>query len=338
MDVGTWPAGGCCEPGGMDACLRMDITRNADRVRHWGVNTRATVKDEAAVMSIARYLVFGDLHGRILPAFRLAMRWEQEHGVRLDGLLQVGDLGYFPDIGRLDKATARQAAADPMELGASLVVQPNREADAVFHGVGAPPPTLWFIAGNHEDFVALAERERDGGRRRSSFIVDAYGYVRCLRDGRVETLPGGLRVGALWGIDDQAPNARRKTPRMGRIQQTSLTALAGSSFDVVMSHDGPRDAVLVGSGSEGLDVLIDLARPAFAFFGHYGSRYGRVVRATGTTSVCQMSGFEMRRDGCCAEAGSVGLLTWEDGAGSFEYLDATWLRGFTRQNWRHVST
>ena len=68
-------------------------------------------------MALARYLIFGDLHGRILPALRLAMRWEREHGSRLDGLLQVGELGYFPDIAPLDKATARHAADDPLELG-----------------------------------------------------------------------------------------------------------------------------------------------------------------------------------------------------------------------------
>ena len=61
-------------------------------------------------MSLVRFLIFGDLHGRILPAFHLAMAWEREHGLRLDGLLQVGDLGYFPDPARLDKATARHAA------------------------------------------------------------------------------------------------------------------------------------------------------------------------------------------------------------------------------------
>src|SRR5215213_10164757 len=93
-------------------------------------------------------LIVGDRHGRILPAFRLAMLWEREHGIRLDGLLQVGDLGYFPDPTRLDKATARHAA-DPLELGASLVVEPNREADEVFHGAVGPPPPLWFTAGNH---------------------------------------------------------------------------------------------------------------------------------------------------------------------------------------------
>ncbi len=44
----------------------------------------------------------------------------------------------------------------------------------------------------------------------------------------------------------------------------------------------------------------------------------------------------MRRDGSCAEAGSVGLLTWDAGAGVFEYLNEAWLRGFTRHNWRHI--
>ena len=175
-------------------------------------------------MSHVRYLIFGDLHGRILPAFCLAARWEREHGVRLDGLLQVGDLGYFPDVARLDRATARQAADDPMELGTCLVVEPNREADEVFHGEAGPPPTLWFTAGNHEDFDALAGRERDGGRGSESFAVDAYGFVRCIRDGRVETLPGPMRVGAVWGIDDRAPRARRKTREQGRIRDSSLTA------------------------------------------------------------------------------------------------------------------
>ncbi len=287
-------------------------------------------------MSTTRYLIFGDLHGRVLPAFRLALRWERAHEIRLDGLLQVGDLGYFPDTGRLDRATARHAADDPLELGTSLVVEPNREADELFHGSDGPPPSLWFTAGNHEDFDTLAEREVGGGCRSSSFAVDAYGFVRCIRDGRVETLPGPLRVEAVWGIDDRAPNARRRTPERGRIRDRSLSTLAGTAFDVLISHDGPRDAVLTGSGSDGLGVLIGLARPAFAFFGHYGSRFGRVAVTTGSTQIYQMAGFEMRRGGASAEEGSVGLLTWENGAGTFEYLDAAWLRGFTRYNWRHL--
>ncbi len=146
---------------------------------------------------------------------------------------------------------------------------------------------------------------------------------------------GSLRVGAVWGIDDKAPNARRRTVERGRIRDRSLTALTGTAFDVLLSHDGPRDAVLAGSGSECLGSLIALSRPSFAFFGHYGSRYGRVVGTTGETQVYQVAGFEMRRGGAGAEEGSVGLLTWEDVTGTFEYLDGSWLRSFTRHNWRY---
>ena len=59
---------------------------------------------------MATYLVFGDLHGRVLPAFRLAARWRQDHGEPVGALLQVGDLGFFPDHSRLDRATAKFAA------------------------------------------------------------------------------------------------------------------------------------------------------------------------------------------------------------------------------------
>jgi len=101
-------------------------------------------------MSTATYLVFGDLHGRVRPAFRLALAWGREHGERLDGLLQVGDLGFFPDPGRLDRATLRDAADDPLELGTQLVTVLNKQADAVFADPDVPP-ALWFTAGNHED-------------------------------------------------------------------------------------------------------------------------------------------------------------------------------------------
>jgi hypothetical protein len=286
-------------------------------------------------MSHATYLIFGDLHGRVLPAFRLAMAWGREHGVRIDGLLQVGVLGYFPDHTRLDKATIRHAAADPMELGVKLVTGHSRQADEVFHGTEVPAEGLWFTAGNHEDFEALAERGRESDPHDASFPVDAYRRVRCIRDGCVETLPGPLRVGALWGIDDQAPKARRKTPAEGRIRERSITALAGSEFDILLAHESPRDAVLADSGSEGIGLVIEMARPEFAFFGHYAGRGGRIEGGFGRTQVFHLCGFEMRRDGSCAEARSVGVLTWDGEAGSFEYLDDAWLRTFTRHNWRH---
>src|SRR5438128_823673 len=103
---------------------------------------------------MSTYLVFGDLHGRILPAFRLASAWAREHETPVDGLLQAGDLGFFPDPSRLDKATKRHAEDDPLELGAQLIAEPSALADAVFADPSCPP-RLWFTCGNHEDFDIL---------------------------------------------------------------------------------------------------------------------------------------------------------------------------------------
>jgi hypothetical protein len=284
-------------------------------------------------MGASTYLVFGDLHGRVLPAFKLAQAWSREHGVALSGLLQVGDLGYFPDPCRYDKATKRYAERDSLESGVRLIAEPSDEADAVF--AGEPNAgEMWFTAGNHEDFELLKEWEREAGREARSFVADAYGKLRCIRDGHVAELPGGLRVGALWGIDDEAPRARQRIPSGGRISRHGTTALSCASFDVLLSHESPRDAVIADNGSEDIGAVIRCARPAFAFFGHYHSTGNRVDGDFGNTSVYHLSHLELRSR---AEEGSVGVLTWNggDSSGDFNYLDPAWLRTVTRHNWKH---
>jgi hypothetical protein len=280
------------------------------------------------------YLVFGDLHGRVLPAFRLALAWGREHATRVAGLLQVGDLGYFPDPGRLDKATKRHADKDPMELGVQLVTQPSRQADALFAAEDVAE-ALWFTLGNHEDYEALELLEHGAGPRSPTFVADAYCKLLCVRDGHVAELPGGLHVGALWGVDDRAPNIRRHAPPRGRIRERSAWQLAFSAFDVLLTHDSPRDLVFPDSGSDFISTVIQEARPAFAFFGHYhpGSRTVSGVR--GRSRIFHLHGLELRGPGGSAEDGSVGVLRWGDGDGSFEYVESAWLRTFTRHNWLH---
>jgi hypothetical protein len=282
-------------------------------------------------MGRSTYLVFGDLHGRVLPAFKLAQAWSREHGIALAGLLQVGDLGYFPDPGRVDKATRRHAEKDSLEWGVRLIAQPSQEADAVF-AEETGPGALWFTPGNHEDYELLKECERDAGREADSFVVDAYGKVRCIRDGHVVELPGGLRAGALWGIDDRAPRARERIPPLGRIRTRATTTLSCARFDVLLTHESPRDAILDDSGSEEIGAVIRCARPAFAFFGHYHGTGHRVEGDFGETCVYHLSHLELRSR---AEEGSVGVLTWDGGAGEFAYLDPSWLRTVTRSNWKH---
>lgn len=275
------------------------------------------------------YLVFGDLHGRILPAFRLAAAWEREHGVKLDGLLQVGDLGFFPVPERMDRATRSHAKSDPLELGARDVARRSQLGDEILAGAAVPP--MWFVPGNHEDYAAL--REKQGATDGTDFPVDAYERIRCVHDGAVTSLPGGLSVGGLWGIDDQAPASRRGVPAEAVITPRSAARLAAQSFDVLLAHDSPRGAVWPDSGSEEISLVLRRAGPGFAFFGHYGARRDTLNVPGVRTRVYHVGDLALHGPGGTAEEGSVGLLRFDAGVGNFDYLDPAWLRSFSRYNW-----
>src|SRR6478735_11693733 len=93
---------------------------------------RVFARMDASSPQPAVFLVFVDLHGRILPAFRFASYWARRTGRTVTALLQVGDMGYFPDISRMDKASIRHAKDDPLELGAMDVATRTDIADRVF--------------------------------------------------------------------------------------------------------------------------------------------------------------------------------------------------------------
>jgi hypothetical protein len=281
---------------------------------------------------MATFLIFGDLHGRVLPAFALARAWQRDHAEPLAALLQVGDLGYFPDPGRLDKATKRHAQRDLMELGVQLVTRKTPEADALFDQPDTPGP-MWFVAGNHEDHERLADRYGLPGSGEDDFPVDRYHRVRCVVSGGVVELPHGLRVAGVWGVDDEAPGCRRNISRLMRIDPRRARQLAVKSFDVLLSHESPRDAMVLDAGSEHLSFAIQRARPAFAFFGHYHGE-GRLDECDlGRTRAYHLAGLEFRGRSGCAEERCVGVLRWEGGSGEFEYVDPRWLRTFTLHNW-----
>jgi hypothetical protein len=206
----------------------------------------------------------------------------------------------------------------------------REDADTAF-AEGTDPGALWFTAGNHDDHEGLRARERRVGRGAESLVAGGCGRLRCIRDGRVALLPGGLRVGALWGIDDRAPRARERVPSGGHIRGRSAEALGGALFDVLLTHESPRDAILDGHGSEAIGAVIRRARPAFAFFGHYHRTGCRVEGDFGATRVYHLGHLELDSR---AEKGSVGVLTWGDRGGDFVYLDPAWLRTVTRTNWR----
>ena len=84
-------------------------------------------------------------------------------------------------------------------------------------------------------------------------------------------------------------------------------------MDVLLTHESPRDAFWLDSGSLAINTILHGARPAFNFFGHYHGE-GRMEECDfGPTRVLHLVGLEFSGEGR-AEERSVGVLRWRDGA------------------------
>jgi hypothetical protein len=135
---------------------------------------------------------------------QLCRLWQLEHGVQLDGILQCGDLGFFPNRDALDRATRRYASKDPEELGFSRFFkrpEPEEQDRLLERTLRGDPESLETVVcpvhwchGNHEDFQALKHVVQG----RSQAAVDAFDRVTWISSGRTHLICD-LRVAAIGG-------------------------------------------------------------------------------------------------------------------------------------------
>lgn len=275
--------------------------------------------------------VFGDLHGHLTLAYRLVRRWERAHDRPISLILQVGDLGAFPDLTRLDKSTRRFARRDPEELGFFKYCAGTPEAAAIL-GADAPNEQrvdahLVFIQGNHEDFEFLGRLpDRDG----DVTAVDAFGKIHFLRSGKLWlTSANGfpLRIAGFGGI---APDEdRKKTPEAAYHRREHALELLHQRepVDILLTHDAPFGSLYPDAGSPEVLELIRELRPTYHFFGH-AHQTGQQLQLPGTSRSFHLNevGFA---DPWRLNAGCFGILRWNGGdEHEFTFVRDEWLREF----------
>jgi len=293
--------------------------------------------------------VFGDVHGHLRLMFQLCRLWQLEHGVHLDGILQCGDVGFFPNPNALDKATKRFARKDPEELGFwryfSLPAPPENDELLERTLNGAPDdlntvrcPVIW-CHGNHEDFQAL--QALVGGDE--LVPVDAFRCLHWLRSG-CTTDVSGVRVGAVGGgpeLEDPPNRTGSSAEPWSSVTDRACNLLLAEDIDVLITHCSPRG---VGGesdhwGSQLLRDLVELSQPKYHFYAHHS----RPIPA----ATCRATECYWLNDVCFAkhgrsmdkplEEGCMGLLRWRSASEhSFEVLNEKWLRGVTYMSWRHA--
>ncbi len=265
------------------------------------------------------FAVFGDIHGRISLMLTLCHLWERQTGRVLDGVLQVGDFGAFPDIRRLDDSTARFARDDPDELGYSEYMQGSAEGARLL-GLSRWP--VHWIRGNHEDFEYLEHF-------RVPSPVDPWGRLHFIPDG-TSTEVAGLRIGGLGGMAprEKPPRGRGKKARKKHRSRRHLvdpraftsrqveSAFAGEGLDILLTHAAPETADTPW-GSRDLLRLAARTRPRLFLFGHHHVQLGPVTGPAGCVLI-GLDHLEFRRGQL--QTGSWGILdigdqvhfTWGD--------------------------
>ena len=95
----------------------------------------------------------GDVHGLVYHAIALVTTWQRKSGKKLDFVVQVGDMGAYPELDRVDEAGRRHIALDPAQGDFSRLLQADglrgERLRAVRDELAAP---VHFLRGNHEDF------------------------------------------------------------------------------------------------------------------------------------------------------------------------------------------
>ncbi len=287
------------------------------------------------------FAVFGDLHGHLRLMFQLCRLWQVQERIHLDGILICGDLGFFPDLTCIDKATHLYAKRDPEELGfARFFASPcPREEDQRlcstifgdpedFHTVRCP---VVFCHGNHEDFQALAQVAEKG-----AFVpVDVFGRINYLRSGEVAEL-AGLRIAALGGAPELP--GKPECPIVGpRVSPKGACRLRTQSFDVLLSHCAPWE-VIPKLGSHEVSAVIRSCRPAYNFYGHYS--FAIPPKTVGRTQCIWHEGVAFQRVNRQfigpIQPGCMGILRWKSpDEHDYSLVDRPWFRAVTAHTWQY---
>lgn len=274
------------------------------------------------------FAIFGDVHGHLRLMFALCRRWQEATGRRFDAILQCGDMGWFPDANRIDRATRKYAKEDPDELAvsqyfATTALQRDPRVDETLAGdpaaLSTVTATVYWVHGNHEDFEALRHAVGD----RDIATVDRYGRLAWCRSGTAHGI-AGVRVGFVGG----GPEVDGASDPWQVVQPADVNALENAELDLLVTHSAPRGVGGDSSrhGSALLRRLVERAQPRWHVFGHHRDS---IPAATVGSTQCRWlndTGFERNgwlRPGCMAVFDGERVVV----------VDEPWLKAVTRWTW-----
>lgn len=283
--------------------------------------------------------LFADLHGRILLAFKLIERLERERNIKIDLILQCGDLGAFPNPSNLDKATLRHARREPSELGFyHHFTKKNKKIEEILEKVEAK---IYSVRGNHEDHEFLNELEKKSTE--TNFPIDIYGKIRMCKTGHLQTF-SKENIELNWvGIGRTGSRKAAQKDQQQYIQSYEIEALNKlysqkftKKIDLLITHDSALHFTTKDFGMQQIRDFLSKYKPLYHFFGHTGQPFSLIKDDNNFTQSCKIKELEFEKDGSLAKDSFVVLDFKGNENVDIEIISDKWINEYTNQSWEYL--
>lgn len=283
-------------------------------------------------------LVFADLHGRVLLAWKLAERLQRERGIVLDLILQCGDMGAYPSPATFDKATLRHAQRDDSELGFSrYFTQKNAPTTEVLQKLACE---MWAVRGNHEDHAFLDNLEMLA--QGSRYPIDIYQKILMLPTGKLQTLGAGESAISIVGINrigyrgNKHPNGQPRFIQPYEAENLQKLRKETTHFDILLSHDCDLHFFDKDFGMAEIGECLAYHKPFYHFFGHTGHPYQATTDSNGFTTSVKIAELVWEDNDALPDDCMV-LLHWQNQyEHHIEPLQDAWIKEYTRSAWLYL--
>lgn len=280
-----------------------------------------------------RLAIFADVHGKLLLPFKLVDRYQQQTGQTIDFILQCGDMGAYPDINRLDKATVKHARHNRDELGFhDDFVQENKNIRRLLDRLNID---MICVRGNHEDHDFL-DRLEQASTMLPRFPIDVYKRVFVCRSGIKQELRKDEEVVQLAGIGRIGDAKGRTDPRfIQEYEQREVRKLLRSTgyIDVLITHD-KDDSSQRGYGMKAIRDVLDNVPVRYHFYGHTGEPFRQETDINGITQSVKVSELEFGPSGILPEGCMLILDHCPDGDSLLEVVSQRFTNQLTQYNWK----
>ncbi len=277
--------------------------------------------------------IFADIHGKFLLPFKLVDLYQKESGEKIDFILQCGDMGCYPDLKKLDKATLKHVKIDRDELGFyDFFVKEITHVKAFLDKLDI---NMICVRGNHEDHDYLDEIESKS--KEPMFPIDIYKKIFVCKSGEIQTLKTQdetLKFVGIGRIGD--PKNRTDGQFIQNYEKQKVKKLIKKNkdiFDILISHDKPSESER-GYGMSELRELLDNVIFKCHFYGHTGEAFSDELDENGITRSVKIKEVEFSKSGVL-DAGVMVILEKCDDKISLKVVEQKITNRLSKYNWKN---